>query len=505
MTMRMLESLVALILVLTIILFGFLIIIDQFIDPTNNTDPAIAEASADTETSGFNLMVKALSSIDENGVATLHIDEYDINELLYSFKPMLDLGEIKARGLYVEEGESGHRLCMPISAFGIDTMISGGLSLYLKEELICLTVSDLRLARVSLGSDILSSFNVEGLVTSALAKIGLNCEFSGDSLTVRLSREDIGGLVARSLKNDPNAELFMVMYNLLMLKSEAVSIDIADPTDITVTLDLGLFGVWADGGLASVNTYTKGLLSRKVIGRESAELVANYYVNGYSGLSADEQARIKVILSAEKGADEIVSHKGLISRESFSITDLLLHQLDVSPDALRPGFKIADSDINAMLSDLPLIGRVWQFASSRDNSCAYIAVKDVYCSIADNLIKVFVDIDLNGHIMRISADFLTSESTLVAIPGMLGEVCIGELKLEAEEVDLIFAFLSENLREDWIYIDGEARMLTLDFTSTFEDNLLLGAVLSTSRHIVTSCEKSLISDGGFVYMVFNLF
>ena len=66
MTMRMLESLVALILVLTIILFGFLIIIDQFIDPTNNTDPAIAEASADTETSGFNLMVKALSSIDEN-------------------------------------------------------------------------------------------------------------------------------------------------------------------------------------------------------------------------------------------------------------------------------------------------------------------------------------------------------------------------------------------------------------------------------------------------------
>ena len=46
-------------------------------------------------------------------------------------------------------------------------------------------------------------------------------------------------------------------------------------------------------------------------------------------------------------------------------------------------------------------------------------------------------------------------------------------------------------------------MLTIDFTSTFKENIVLEAIINASKSITTSCRSSNI--GGYVNILFNLF
>ncbi len=491
---------IVLCLVLSLALFGVITTLDAVIDPTDNTDAQIAERDLSGDEVGFIHLVRALSSIDSEGVAHLHLDGYDINELLYAFRSKLSFGPLRARSIYVEKSGEEYRLCLPVALYGFETVLSGNIELYDDGGRdLCARISELRAGKLPIDSGLLSSLNLKGTIVKMLSEQGITAFFSEDVLSIRLTRENIGALVAEGTKNNPGAGLINAMYSLLMLRTDAVTFDIASPEDLNLTVDLGSFGGRRDDSLTGVNSFTSDLISRGVIGRDKVALASKYYVNGYDRLTAEEQAAITELLSGEDAS----AHTGLIEREKLSLVSLLLTQLESNTSYLLPGFKIADRDINALLSDHGLVGTVWQFVNSRDSSCAFIAVREVYTTISDDFINIHVDLDLNGYVITISVDFHTGESPLAAVTGQLGETYIGNVRLDQSEVDLVFDFLCAQMKEGWIRADKEAGTITLDFTFAFEENPLL-AILLSSPNIVTVCEKSLIS-GGYVQITFRLF
>ncbi len=498
--MRVRELIIVFGLSLSLALFGVIALLDAVVDPTDNTDPQIVERDLSGNEAGIIHLVRALSSTDSEGVAHLHLDGYDINELLYAFRSKLSFGPLHARSIYVEKSGEAHRLCLPIALYGFETMLSGDIELYDEGGSdICARISGLRVGKISVDSGLISSLNLKGTIVNMLSEQEIVSFWDGDVLNVRLTRENIGALVAEEIKDDPGAGLINALYSLLMVRTDAVVFDISSPEDVDVTIDLGSFGARQDGSLTGVNSFTSDLLSRGVIGGDKVALASKYYVNGYDRLTAEEQRAITELLSGE----DVSAHKGLIEREKLSLVSLLLTQLESNTGFLRPGFKIADRDINALLSDHELVGTVWQFVDSRDSSCAFMAVREVYTTVSDDLINIHVDLDLNGYVITISVDFHTGESPLAAVTGQLGDTYIGGVKLDKIEVDLVFDFLCTQMNEGWITADKEAGTITLDFTSAFEESPLL-AVLLSSPNIVTVCEKSLIS-GGYVQITFKLF
>ena len=500
--MRLIESLIATVLILSLMVFAVIWAVSMVIDPTDNTDAAIREADLSLSDAATNHLVEAMLHTSDSGRAEIKLDKQDINELLYALSKELRFGDSYARGMYIEEQKVGYRLCVPISFSGIETLLSGNFDLFTKDEVIFLRLRDICVAKTSIGSGLLSIFDLENSIISALARLDIEATYKAEVLTVKLTRENIGDLLCGSVKDDPNAALISAFYNILMVKTDAVNISINNPLDVEVGVDFSSFGGEKSHKLASVNSYSADLLDRGVIAKDDLGLVSKYYINGFSRLEKSEQEKILSLMKEEKSEIEIMLYTGILEREKFSLAGLLIDQLYGGGDSFAPGFKIYDRNINAMLSDLPLIGTVWQFADG-DNRCAYIALTDLRTEIDDNYVRVFLDVDINGYLLSVSVDFATGSSSLAAITGTLGDIRIGDYSLDPEDTELMFDFLSDHLTEDWFYADKAARMLTIDFTSTFKENIVLEAIINASKSITTSCRSSNI--GGYVNILFNLF
>lgn len=501
--MRIREILIICGLILSIFLVGVIGLLEALLDPTDNTDPDVRAENMSAEEVFASLMAEGLCNMDDEGRLTLHIDGGDMNRLLYSMRESLSVGPLILRSIYIEEEKGAYRLCVPVRIGGFETMLSGGLRLISEGDDILITLSDITVGSLGLNSSVVSLLELKSAIISALYQRGLSGRFEGDSLILPLSREDIGGLVATSLAEDKNGGLVNAMYSLLMLRTDAVEIDIGSPAHVDITVDLGRFGSSADSSFVGVNSYLEDLYSRGIVGREDLPLVAKYYINGYGRLADSERERIVSLLSSE---GEVVSYSGVVDRSSLSLVSVLVSQLDQSGSSLfgDVGFKIADGDINDMLSDLEAVGSLWLFTDPDDTSCAYIGLSRIYSQIGDDRVSIFIDLDVNGYILTLSADFITSRSPLVSVTGSLCEMCVGEVALSEEESEQIFSFLSAYLKDDWISADAATRSLTLDFASAFEDDPLLSLIFLASKGITTTCRSSALHEGGFLLMELRL-
>ncbi|MBQ8413730.1 MAG: hypothetical protein IJX58_00600 [Clostridia bacterium] len=494
------------VLVVLLIIFGIgtSVVVAQISDSTDNTDPVIVENGVSLTDVVHHIIVSALDGAN-GGRLSLKLDSYDMNELLYALSMEEDFSKIGIRSIYIEEADGEHRLCVPIELMGVNSLASGELKMYQEGDTIFAEVDGLSVGNLGIDSWIVSLFGVKDKIVKLLDEKGITSYFVGDLFRLQMSRAELGSLLSTALAENENVGLVNALYSLLMLRGDAVSIEIASPTDISVGVDMTDFNGLSTPRFDGVNDYTESLLAEGVIDRGVISTVAKYYLNGYEKLTDEEKTTVSERLVAKSTPEEITSYAGIVEREKISLLSILLTQLELNTDFLLPGFKIGDGDISAMLSELPLVGTVWQYASYRDNSCAYIAVQSLYCVIGDDLIEIYIDLNLNGYLLTVRADFISRESPLVSIGGSLGKAYLGDVELGEYEVDQLFGFLCGMLQYDWIYTDPVTKSLTLDFTATFEDSNLLVAILKNSRNIVTVCKSRLVTKGGYVQITFTLF
>lgn len=487
--------------VVAIILVGVISVRAQIFDRTDNTDPVIVEKAVPLTDAIHHHLVMGLKGGTE-GVLRLSLDAYDVNELLYALSDKVNSGILDVKSIYIENIDGVYRLCIPVTVMGIDSLISGELDIQQVGDTFFAYVKGLRVGRVDMDSALASLIGVEKRLVDALCSAGLNAYVVGDTLTVQLSKADLGNIISTALADNPSGGLVDALYSLAVMGG-AMEIDIASPTEISIAVDMTRFDGHRDTALDGLNVYTEALLRDGVVDKDGIGLVSKYYVNGYDRLTDEEKTDLASRLASKNTPDELMAHGGCVKREKISLLSLLLTQLELNTDYLLPGFKIADGDISAMLSDLPLVGSVWQYSSYRDHSCAFVAVQSLYCVLSDDVIEMYIDLNVNGYLLTLRAKFITGESPVTAIGGSLDSAYLGDVMLDEFETDRLFDFLCAKLQQDWIYTDSETKTLTLDFTSTFEESNLLLAIIRGSKNIVTVCREGLL--GGYAQITFTLF
>ena len=497
---------IALIIILIICLFLCcgLYIPAQIYDSTDNTNIAIVENDISLETALYHQIVEGLSS-SRDGVITINLDEYDVNEILYAISGNMDWGLVSVRSMYIEPTDDGYMLFVPVQVLGIDSVISGDIKLYESEKTIYAEIDNITMGRLNIDSVILSMLDIKGFITNSLEKCYISSRFDGKALHAEISRADLGRLIGDINKDASYGGLVNAIYGVMMLDTDSVSIDIEDLSDCNIVVDLSHFDTSVNDEFASVNEYTENLLNEKVIDSAQTNLIAKYYVNGYGHLTDNEKQTVTDLLGGTVGVNEVEAHEGLVQRDSISLTDILLDQFKINVDSLSPGFKISDDNINAMLTGTPFIATVWQYSSYRTNECAYIMLQSVYCHVGEDKIDLYIDLNINGYLLTVAADFTSEESKSIAISGTLNEVAFGGHKLSEENTKSLYNFLCSIMQQEWIYTDEESMSLTLDFTTAFNDNEILSAILKGSKNTVTVCKKNLLSDGGYVNIIFSLF
>lgn len=495
---------IIILLIICLILFCVAYFPMQIYDATDNTDIAIVENDISFEDALSHHIAEALGG-ETDGVLTLQLDGFDVNEILYAIAGEMDFGAVKVRSMYLEQDSDGYKLFVPVRVLGIDSVISGGLSLYESEDVIYAQVEDMKLGRLKTDSGILSFFNIKGLINNLLNKYHINAHFEGETLKASINRSELGLLICEVSKDSPEVELISAVYGILMLDTDAADIEIASPVDMRLTVDLSHFGGVRDESYQAVNSYTAELLKNGVITPHKASLMAKYYLNGFDRLTDEEKTELSEILSKTTAQVDIKSYGGIMERESISLTDILLDQFKINTDTLAPGFKISDENINSLLTDLPFIATVWQFGSYRTADCGYVMLQSLYCKIDDDRIDLYLDLNVNGYLLTLKAGFITGESRSIAIGGTLDSVSFGAHTLGEKNKSSLFGYLCTILKEDWIYTDRETMSLTMDFAGAFNDSPILSAILKGSKNTVTVCKGNLLTDGGFVNIVFSLF
>ena len=491
---------IALLLLITIVFVGVFAAIDAFVDTTDNTDPIIRAEDLTTDAIAVDMLVGGLNGMDQEGRFDVTLGIQDINRVLYSLRRYLSYGDFELHSLYLEQVSDGYRLCAPVSVAGIPTLLSGDFDMREDGDAICVTLGDLRVGDYSLDSIPAGLFNIKPILSSAIASSGLNGYFDGSAVHISLDREDMGELIMQGLSSDANVGLYSSLYSLLLLSSDAVDIEIYSPASVVARVDLSVFGGRYSDRLVGVNEFGSSFINSSAISPSELGLTSKYYVNGYSRLNDVERERISAIMPADSG---YASYSGIIEREEVSLLSLLLTQLEANTDYLLPGFKIGDGEISSLISDLDLVGSIWQYYGVINKQVAYIAISDVYTSIGDGRIDLMVDVDINGYVITVRSEFDVSESPLVSVSGMLTRLSVGEITLNPFEIDSLMKFLSRYLNSGWISIDPENNTLSLDFGYVFKESPLLYTLISSSKKIVTVCKSGVL--GGYLHITFKLF
>jgi len=500
---KIFKRLIILLFCIIIVTVGVLIYL--IIDDTNNTNKDIINNNISLDLAIAHNVYESIDDISSSGEVMINLDEYDINEILYALSKDIDLGVFKVNSMYIELTSDRYRFCAPVSCFGINSLISGNLKIYEIDEIINIEISDIYVGKLHIDTPILGIFNLKEKIINLLNDYYIDGYFDADGIKASISRKNLGLLIEQLTKDSLYHGLIMALYNVFMIDTNIVNIDVIRPNYFNISIDLAYFEGIKSEEFNSINDYSYYLLSNNYIDILDVNLIGNYHVNGYERLNDLDKERIVNLLSQYQDEKDIKGYDGLIKKDNISLSSILLSQLEVNPDYLIPGFKISDTDINGILSMLEFIGFTYVFTDYKNFKSAYIVIERLYTVIGDDSIDLFLDININGYVITINVGLTAKESQLVLIEANVNDVYLGNYKLNDENVNYLFNFLTKILVVDFIKTDIDDLSIIFDFTVVFNENVLLKNIIEKSTNVVTVCKKHLLIDGGYINITFTLF
>lgn len=498
---------IGIILLLVIILAVVLFIMIK--DDTNNTSKEIVNANVTLEESLNHQIVTGLSEITTTKKATIKLNEHDLNELLYGASKKIDsIGVLKIESMYMELDESKYVLCVPVSVFGVKSLVKGEVALFADSEKISVSVSKLSAGKAGISSGLINKaialFKLEDKIIEAAKEYYIDATLDGDNLSATITRKNIVKLLKDLTKDSTESSLFEALADIFLVKTNTIVLNINNPLDLNVVVDLSEFDGEVSSKFISAKTKTTDLINSHIINATDAALVLKYYVAGYEYLKDDEKKEIKTLLAKKYNEVQLISETGMVDRVDLNLADVLASQASGLLVG-NLGFKLSDSNLNSVFSKLGVVGTTIGFGSYRTGETAYIIIEKLYTFIENDNIYVMLDLNINDLVLNIKLDLYSQKVNKLDIDANLKSLSIGKYNVDEEDLGLLFGYVCTILDLDWIRCNKEARIVTFDFAKIFEGNEILYNVLSKSKNIETSFNSNLIpSSGGYVSIEFVL-
>ena len=460
-------------------------------DDTDNTNEEIAERNVTLENALTHQAVSALKDISDSEAITLRLNEYDMNEILYAVSKNINISGVEIKSIYVEFYADEYKIFIPVKVFGINSLVSGNLKLYETDDVIHAEIHDMKIGKLDSDGIKIALSAFDESIVSALSELHITTEIVDADVYAEISRENLG-LMIKDLTSDSSSQgLIVAVYDLLMLQTDSVSLNLSVPEECSVVIDLSLFGGFSSEQFESFNPTVSGYVSGGIANTDNLSLVSNYYVNGYERLKDEEKTQIDTAFASIMTHDEIMAHIGLIARVGTLENAFNLLIRDPFENVFSGFFSgsllnISGDSLSDVLGCLDLVGFTIPLVSYRDNSTTYIIIQSMSATITDGALQIAVSVNANGFVLPISAEFNIDESPLTDIRATLVGISIGTVELLGDDVEFVHDFLRNTLEIAGITFTEENRGIVINVTELIPFDL--GFLGSTPSIFHVSCE-----------------
>ncbi len=460
-------------------------------DDTDNTNREIVERNVPLDDALTHQAVAALKNTSESEAITLRLTEYDMNEILYAVSKNINISGVEIKSIYVEFWSDEYKIFIPVKAFGINSLVSGNLKLYDEGDVIHAEIHDMKIG--GLGSDsikiAISAFKRN--IVSALSELHITTEIDGASVYAEITRENLALMIKDLTKESASQGLILAVYDLMMLQTDAVRLNLDVPEECSVVIDLSLFGGFSSEQFESFNPTVSGYVSGGIANTDNLNLVSKYYVNGYERLKDEEKTQIDTAFASIMTHESIVAHLGFIARVGTLENAFNLLIRDPFENVFA-GFlsgsllSISGDSLSDVLGCLDLVGLTIPMVSYRDNSTIYIILQSMSAKLTDGGLKISVLVNANGFVLPVSIELDVGESPLTNIRATLTGISVGTVELRGEDVAFVHSFLRSTIKVAGITFTEGDMGVAVNVTELIPFDL--GFLGSTPSIFYISCE-----------------
>lgn len=459
------------IIIINVIILGIVFI--RIKDTTDETNPLIIENNISLEDAISKNMTYALEETSDTGKAMISLSEYDLNEILYGLIKSIDFkGGFKIKSGYVKLTNEEYKIYLPTMVFGRPTLLNGNITLSDDGETLHIGIINLAAGDVNLKSGFISSvlsfLGLKRSIIKSFADYGIKAKFKADHLDLSITRDDVKTLLDKMLSKTDIKDFAVSLYNIFFIENKCINLNINNPLDLSICLDFSMFEGAKDLSYDGVKQKVGDLLANKKIKYSDSSIASTYFLTGYQYLSSEQKEETDKVMSGIWDDITYKTNSGMIAREKASMIDIVKAQASVPS---FNGLNISDAEINNIFSKFSLLGAGLSFASYENNDVAYIFVSLFEVEISDDFLEIFVGLNINGYVVTLSVGIDVPASKAVSITGYTKYIKLGNVLVGETDTKNVFAFLIDMLteEEEWIKGDKEAKSITFDFTSLYED------------------------------------
>ena len=479
-------------------------------DDTDNTIPAVREADLDTETIIQREIVRALDDAGEKDDIAFLLDEYTMNELLYSIVSRLEVPLATPIGAYAAYDEDGAlQVEIPVKLAGaVRTCIKAGVKITYTDQVLRIKLENAFVGHFSCTSGIIHALIFNGKNEknwqNALNDAGICCTLDLDDLTFSTTSAEISETIENLTKEDPNRLLYALLSDLCLNSPDMLEFSFGENQryGVTVHADVLSYDAATDGTISypldigSAAESTAALIG-KGLTSENASSVLHYYAAGYGALSDVEKEAVDALgLPKNNGM-------GVRSIPALTMVKVLADQASgpiASITNLAPTLIVSERNLNTIFAGLNVIGAGTVFCCG--DKIAYVALESVNVTLDDQVLRACIVLNVNGKRLCGYVDTICPDSERMALNAQISELRLGKKVINEARTSLFLRYLNGVLAsENWISADAEERILTLDLEAVLSGMNEYKALLKLNSRISMHCRKA---SQGEVQLVFHL-
>lgn len=453
------------------------------------------------------LTFNALETAKPDSKLSYTFDVITLNSLLGAISNSIKLDPLKINNIYTTydnlEDDDNYNdtitLYIPLNIYFYDTCLIATINVTANDDsTFTLAITQAKIGKVDSNFFLIKTaldkaFNPE-IVENELNKLGYNvdCDYIDGVFLLTLSANDIIDLV---IKNAGDNILYKTTLELIKQNPDLYSVNFSGKSKgfeinlNTLSSEINNSKSFEYNSNPEEKAITKAekLLTDGIIDQKQVPYVVDYLVRGYDNIEEEAQNVVKKINFSSINILVPENYKGIVSRKDTNILGVIASSTaTISPLSPTVNVNLDDDNINAIIDDEKIIGKT--FAFQKDNLINYITIGNIYITTNDHEIVLSVLADLNGKEIKMDVTLKADQiGTNYAITTTLTDVKIGSLEFDNDLQLALLNYLNDNVKSDVIKINPQAKTVTFDFNSYFNDSSLV-ALNAIKDHITKQIE-----------------
>lgn len=472
-----------------------------------------------------------LSSFDntkDKGTIDISMDKQTLDQLLYlALNNLPNNVKSSISKTYVEINNDNYKFYLQLKAYGIKTRIciDTTFSNDSTNKKIVFKINNLSIGKINgldgIALSLAKKYIKEEQIASTLASNGLHMTVSLDNKQITYTYASIQQDIVSFLPSSDSITSNISPFINFMFDNDLVSFNNND-NKLSFTFDINQFNsnsTYMEDStpyydIGTIPTQVNGLVDSNIITTTQAPVVFDYLINGYDGISEENQTIIDSLdlSSLDSIGNDKTTYEGIVPQvSSYDPSTSLSQNITTSHEGNTTILttSIKESDLNNLFHSQDVIGTNMYYNKTIDEKekSIYVALDDIKTNIVDNSLYLIARLNLNGFITSLIYDTELDQSSIknYSFDFKIKNMYLGSLKASDEITSLFNSYVQKALENnDWLKLDNVKNTLTFSLNTAINSIPAISSISQLANIDFTPVVKGeSLSDNGTIDLQFS--